>query len=110
MAANVSINEPMLANLGAPFDPWRRTSRGRFGWAGALSLAVHGLVGVLAMGMLVQTPRATSAIRVFLVAPPPPPPPAAAIGASPAEVVPQPRPAAHPVPAVRQPAPRIRNP
>src|SRR5713226_2162319 len=101
MAANVPINSTMLAKLPAAFDPWRQTGRSQFGWAGALSLTLHAMVAVLAMGMIVRTPQATSPIRVFLVPPPPPPP---AIGASHSAVLPQPRSVDRPLRAVREPA------
>jgi len=95
MAAPVHISDAMIAQatVSSSFNPWRRTAPSRLGWAGLLSLVLHGAIGVAVMSVVVRAPEIAVPIRVMLYDPPPPPPPAmnavTALMPSPVQVVPE---------------------
>jgi periplasmic protein TonB len=114
MNADVPMREAMIASASAiPAWPvWSKPPRARYGCAAMLSAALHGVLGLVLVGVMVQTPTVTAPIRVFLYDPAPPPPlaggaPVAAPVAAPVEAIPQPQPAPHPVSVTRRPVPRI---
>jgi periplasmic protein TonB len=116
MNVDVPIRDEMIASASPvpAWSPWSRRARDRYGSAAVLSVALHGVVGLLLVGVVVQTPAVKAPIRVFFYDPAPPPPlaggaPVAAPVPAPAEAVAQPQPVPHPESVMHRPVPRIRK-
>jgi len=92
MVANVHPTRSMSAVSITPgFNPWRGSTRYRFGATGLISAALHAGLGVLVAGMVVRAPSSAPPIRVSLYDPPPPPAPlASSSDAHPTAVQPEP--------------------